>query len=57
MKQLVIFDYHTESIHIYNIKEFNIVNDDYITFLGFDPDSVTIMMGIEIPIIKHKEKL
>lgn len=57
MKQLVIFDYHTESIHIYNIKEFNIVNDDYIKFLGFDPDSVTIMMGIEILIIKHKEKL
>ena len=36
MKQLVIFDYHTESIHIYNIKEFNIVNDGFNTSMWFN---------------------
>lgn len=56
-EQVIILDFHNSSVHIYYLDENIELDEEYLNELGFDADSVVLMYGFEIPVIKHKEKL
>ena len=56
-EQVIILDFHSSSVHIYNLDEDIELDEEYLNELGFDADSVILMYGFEIPVVKHKEKL
>ena len=56
MERLVIFDYNTSTIHIYDIEKEEPVTEEYISELGFNLDECYWMAG-DIEFVKHKEIL
>lgn len=56
-EQVIILDFHSSSVHIYDLDEDIELDEEYLNKLGFDADSVVLMYGFEIPVVKHKEKL
>lgn len=51
--KLVIFEYSTQKVHIYNIDLSVIVDEDYIRNLGFHISECQWMSGEDIEIIRH----
>lgn len=54
MEELVIINYNTSEVHFYKVDPDVIVNDDYISLLGHNPDECSWMQSDELSIIKHK---
>lgn len=53
MKKLAIIDYGSNTIHLYNADDYLKVTPDIVSFLGFNPDKVDIMLGKQIDITNH----
>ena len=54
MKDLVILDYSTASVHFYKVNNNADLDYNYIDKLGFNPDECSWMFAEDIEIIKHK---
>lgn len=56
MEELVILNYNTSEVHIYNVSSDVNIDEDYIkNTLGFNPDECSWMFGTNIEIIKYRE--
>lgn len=53
MKKLAIIDYGSNTIHLYNADDDLKITPDVVSFLGFNPDKVDIMLGKQIDITNH----
>ena len=53
MEKLVVLDYSTCTLHVYNIETEEHVSDDYIVNLGYNPDACYWMIG-DVEILYHK---
>ena len=56
MEKLVILEYSTTTVHIYDINREDTIDDAYISSLGYNPDDCYWMCG-NIGIEYHKEVL
>lgn len=55
MENLVILNYNTGEVHIYNVSPEANIDEDYIqNGLGFNLDECSWMFGTDIEIIKHR---
>ena len=54
MKDLVILDYSTASVHFYKVDNNADLDYNYIDKLGFNPDECSWMFAENIEVIKHK---
>lgn len=55
-EQLVILEYATQTVHVYNIDPGVNIDEEYISNLGFDTSNCEWMFGPEnMEIIKHEE--
>ena len=54
MKDLVILNYNTASVHFYKVDNNTNIDEEYIKILGFNPDECSWMFAEDIDIIKHK---
>ena len=54
MKDLVILDYSTASVHFYKVDNNADFDYNYIDKLGFNPDECSWMFAEDIEVIKHK---
>ena len=54
MKDLVILDYSTASVHFYKVDNNADLDYNYIDKLGFNPDECSWMFAEDIEVIKHK---
>ena len=54
MKDLVILDYSTASVHFYKVDNNADLDYNYINKLGFNPDECSWMFAEDIEVIKHK---
>lgn len=54
MTNLVIVDYNTAEVHFYTVDPDVIVNDSYISLLGYNLDECYWMHSNELSIIKHR---
>lgn len=57
MQQLVILNYTTSTIDIYNIENLVDVNDDYLSSLGYNPDECSWMWSDELKVKFHSKTL
>lgn len=58
MEQLIILDWSTSEVHIYNISNDSNINNEYIkNELGFDINYCSWMFGENIKIVKHNKIL
>lgn len=53
MKKLIILDYSTGMVHIYDYNGNKDVNDEYIDSLGYHANDCCYMIG-DLEIIQHK---
>ena len=53
MEKLVVLDYSTCTLHVYNIETEESVSDEYIVNLGYNPDACYWMIG-DVEILYHK---
>lgn len=54
MKDLVIIDYSTSGVHFYKVDCGTEIYEDYIRFLGHNPDECAWMFGDNIEVYEHK---
>lgn len=54
MENLIILDFSTSTVHIYNVDSDSDINEEYIKNLGFNLNTCSFMFSSEIEIIKHK---
>ena len=54
MKDLVILNYNTASVHFYKVDNNANLDYNYIDKLGFNPDECSWMFAEDIEVIKHK---
>ena len=54
MKDLVILNYNTASVHFYKVDNNADLDYNYIDKLGFNPDECSWMFAEDIEVIKHK---
>ena len=54
MKDLVILNYSTASVHFYKVDNNADLDYNYIDKLGFNPDECSWMFAEDIEVIKHK---
>lgn len=57
MEQLVILDYTTSTVDIYDIDSEANINESYIESLGYDTGCCSWMFGENIEITKHRGML
>lgn len=55
MEKLVVLDYSTCTLHVYNIKTEKPISDEYIVNLGYNPDDCYWMIG-DVEILYHNHK-
>lgn len=53
-EQLVILEYATQTVHIYNVDPGANIDEEYISNLGFHTSECEWMFGEDIEIIRHK---
>lgn len=53
MKDLVILNYNTASVHFYKIDNNTNIDEEYIKILGFNPDECSWMFAKNIEINKY----
>ena len=51
---LVIMDYSTSTIHLYEIDENEDIDEDFIRKMNHNPDECSWMFAEDIEVIKHK---
>ena len=54
MKDLVILNYSTASVHFYKVDNNADLDYNYIDKLGFNPDECSWMFAESIEVFKHK---
>ena len=54
MEQLVILDYNTLTVNIYNVDSEANIDEEYISNLGYHASECSWMVGQNIDIIKHR---
>lgn len=54
MEKLVILDYESGYVHLFDIDPNANIDEDYIRALGFNPDSCSWMFGDNIEVYIHK---
>ena len=53
MKDLVILNYNTASVHFYKVNDNTNIDEEYIKILGFNPDECSWMFAKNIEINKY----
>lgn len=53
-EELIILDYSTATVHIYNVDPGVNIDEEYISNLGFHTSNCSWMFGEDIEIIRHK---
>ena len=56
MEKLVVLDYSTCTVHVYDIEREDPITDEYIDDLGLHANDCYWMVG-DVDIIQHKETL
>lgn len=54
MEELVIMNYRSSELHFYKVESGTNIDEDYIRFLGHNPDECSWMFGEYIGIYRHK---
>ena len=54
MEKLVILEFNTLSVHVYNVDKDANIDEEYISNLGYHTSECSWMFGEEIDIVHHK---
>lgn len=52
-EKLVIIEYSTQTVHVYNVDPDAIIDEEYIRNLGFHTSECSWMFGEDIEIVRH----
>jgi hypothetical protein len=53
MEKLIVLDYSTSKVHVYNVERNEPIDESYVQNLGYDSSNCNWMAG-EIEVIQHK---